>query len=202
MREAANKADRRVLCTEAAAFIVLKRIWWKGRWTRRYCCFSGEHSALMAARNLQMVKLDVITVNHSEPRPHVILSNDERTLSIDVGVAEAQAIDAALKNESHSRPMTHDLICNLLIGLRGLLQSMTIYKFEDNTFLAHMNLEHVSEEGQLEQVVRIDCRPSDGIVIALRSKSPIYVTEEVLAAADQEQALRDNGDVKADDFED
>lgn len=79
---------------------------------------------------------------------------------------------------------------------------MTIYKFEDNTFLAHMNLEHVSEEGQLEQVVRIDCRPSDGIVIALRSKSPIYVTEEVLAAADQEQALRDNGDVKADDFED
>lgn len=202
MRKVGNKANRRVLCTEAAAFFVVKSIWWKGRRTRQYCCFSSEHSALIAARNSQMVKLDVITVNHSGPRPLVILSNDERTLSIDVGVAEAQAIDAALKNESHGRPMTHDLICNLLLGLRGVLQSMTIYKFEDNTFLAHMNIEHVSEEGQLEQVVRIDCRPSDGIAIALRSKSPIYVTEEVLAAADQEQALRDNEDVKADDFED
>ncbi len=147
----------------------------------------GEHSSLREAGE---------RVN-----ARVVLSNAERTLSVEVGAAEADAIDAGLENKSHGRPMTHDLICNLLVGLRGVLQSMTIYKFEANTFLAHMNVEQVSAEGQLEQVVRIDCRPSDGIAIALRTKSPIYVAEEVLAAADQEQALLGNKDVETDDLE-
>ena len=154
------------------------------------------------AADFIMVEFDTIVVNKSDPSPLVILSNDERTLSIEVGEAEAEVIDAALENKSHGRPLTHDLIRNLLIGLRGNLQSITIYKFEANIFHAHLNVEQVSEEGLLEQVVRIDCRPSDGIAIALRTKSPIYVTEEVMVAADQEQDLRDNENVKGDDLED
>jgi len=82
--------------------------------------------------------------------------------------------------------MTHDLICNILAGLRGELKSVVIYKLENDTFYAHLNIEQKSADEQIEQVLRIDSRPSDGIAIACRVHCPIYAAEEVMnqAAAD------------------
>ncbi len=85
--------------------------------------------------------------------------------------------------------MTHDLICNLLAGLRAELQSVTIYMLENDTFFAHLNVEQKNPQGQVEQVLRIDSRPSDGIAIAMRVGCPIYAAEEVMDMAAQDASI-------------
>ena len=85
-----------------------------------------------------------------------------------------RAIYVELRGEKLARPMTHDLFCNILAGLRAELESVTIYKLEDEVFFAHLNVKQQSPSGEMEQMLRIDSRPSDGIAIALRRQSPIY----------------------------
>lgn len=135
-----------------------------------------------------MVELEVIGVIPSnEPDLLVVyLRNENRVLPILVGLAEASAIHRELMGLKPPRPMTHDLICNLLAGLGGRLQSVMIYKLEDSTFFAHLNIEQVSGTGQVAQVLRVDSRASDGIAIAVRSGSPIYAAEEVMDVAGQD----------------
>jgi len=137
-----------------------------------------------------MVKLTVLGVsaeNHN--LPVVVLRDDDRLLPIVVGPAEADAIHAALRHRNLGRPMTHDLICNVLAGLRGELRSVTIYKLENDTFYAHLNVEQMSNSGQVEQVLKIDSRPSDGIAIALRVGAPIFAAPEVMDAAGQDLSI-------------
>lgn len=116
----------------------------------------------------------------------VLLESDGRILPILVGIPEAVSIQMAQMGEKPIRPLTHDLICNLLAGLRARLQSVSIYKLENDTFFAHMNIEQKNAEGQIEQILKIDARPSDSIAIALRIGCPIYVAEEVMDTASKE----------------
>ncbi len=115
--------------------------------------------------------------------PVVLLKHEDRVLPIMIGIAEADAIHAGLTKRDLGRPMTHDLICNILAGLRGTVQSVVIYKLENDTFFAHLNIEQRGASGEVEQVLRIDSRPSDGIAIASRLQCPIYAAEEVLDVA-------------------
>jgi len=128
-----------------------------------------------------MVELEVLGI-HSDGQssPMVLLRHEERVLPILVGFPEADAILAALTKRDFGRPMTHDLICNLLAGLRGQLKSVTIYKLEGNTFYAYLNIEQLDVNGQVEEVLRVDSRPSDSIAIALRVGAPIFAAEEVM----------------------
>jgi bifunctional DNase/RNase len=103
-------------------------------------------------------------------------------------------------NKDYGRPMTHDLIRNLLAGLRGTVQSVTIYKLENETFYAHVNIEQKSSSGQVEQVLRVDSRPSDGIAIACRTEAPIFATEVVMDAASQDISIL-GGSEEGDDGE-
>lgn len=121
--------------------------------------------------------------------PTVLLRHENQVLFISIGLPEASAIQLALMNEKPSRPMTHDLICNLLAGLRGRLQSVAIYKLEEQTFFAYLSIEQLDEKDEIDQVLRIDARPSDGIAIALRVGCPIYVSEEVMDEAGHDAAL-------------
>jgi uncharacterized protein len=132
-----------------------------------------------------MVPLDVLGVSAGigQFQPVVLLKHEDRILPIMVGLAEADAIQGALMNRDLGRPMTHDLICNLLAGLRGQVTAVVIYKLEENTFYAHLDLEQRSATGQVEQILKIDSRPSDGIAIALRVKCPIYAAVEVMNEA-------------------
>jgi hypothetical protein len=138
-----------------------------------------------------MVPLEVIGVSQPERNgfPVVLLRHENRILPILVGLPEASAIQLVLLGETPPRPLTHDLIRNLLAGLRGELQSVTIYKLEHDIFFAHLNIEQKSPTGQVEQVLRVDSRPSDGIAIAVRTKSPIYAAEEVMDAAAQDASI-------------
>jgi bifunctional DNase/RNase len=137
-----------------------------------------------------MIKLEVLGVS-ADPayQPVVLLRNEDRVLPIVVGIAEADAIQAALVKRNIGRPMTHDLICNLLAGLRGTLQSVAIYKLERDTFYAHLNIEQRNPNGQVEQVLRVDTRPSDGIAIALRVDCPILAAQEVMDQASHDMSI-------------
>lgn len=145
--------------------------------------------------------------------PAVLLQHEELILPINIGPPEANAIQMALMEEKAPRPMTHDLICNLLAGLRGTVQSVAIYSLEEQTFFAYLNVEQTNEEGEVEQILRVDTRPSDGIAIALRVKCPILVDEAIFEEAghdvsllhglfDDEQGEDTGGDDEEDDIPD
>jgi bifunctional DNase/RNase len=136
-----------------------------------------------------MVEVEVLGVSDGAAHPVVLLRHEDRVLPIVVGLPEAQAIQVGLMEEKLGRPMTHDLVCNLLAGLRGELQSVTIYKLENDTFFAHLNVNQKGAAGEVEQVLRIDSRPSDGIAIAVRTKCPIFVSDEVMDAAAQDVGI-------------
>jgi len=153
-----------------------------------------------------MIKLDVMGVSmDSHHQPVVLLRHEDRVLPIVVGMFEAEAIHAGLVNKDYGRPMTHDLIRNLLAGLRGAVQSVTIYKLENETFYAHVNIEQKTGAGQTEQVLRVDSRPSDGIAIACRTDAPIFATQAVMDAASQDISIlggaEDNDEGEDPDFE-
>ncbi|MDZ4858317.1 MAG: bifunctional nuclease family protein [Candidatus Hydrogenedentes bacterium] len=148
-----------------------------------------------------MVKLEVMGVSmDSTHQPVVLLRNEDRVLPIVVGIFEAEAIHAGLVSKDYGRPMTHDLIRNLLAGLRGTVQSVTIYKLENETFFAHVNIEQRSVNGQVEQVLRVDSRPSDGIAIACRTDAPILATQAVMDQASQDVSIL-SGNEESDDSE-
>ena len=136
-----------------------------------------------------MIEVEVLGVSDGAAHPVVLLRHEDRVLPLVVGLPEAQAIQVGLMEEKLGRPMTHDLVCNILAGLRGELQSITIYKLENDTFFAHLNVNQVSTSGEVEQVLRIDSRPSDSIAIAVRAKCPIFVAEAVMDAAAQDVGI-------------
>ena len=137
-----------------------------------------------------MVPLEVLGVTiYGASHPLVILRHEDRFLPIVVGTAEADAIHAALEKRDLGRPMTHDLICNLMAGLGGDLKSVIVYKLENETFYAHLNIEQSNAEGGVAQVLRVDSRPSDGIAIACRLNAPIFAAQEVMDQASQDMAL-------------
>ncbi|MCX8064937.1 MAG: bifunctional nuclease family protein [Candidatus Hydrogenedentes bacterium] len=124
----------------------------------------------------------------------VLLQSDNKILPILIGTSEGYSIELALKGEKPLRPLSHDLICNILAGLRARLNYIVIYKLENETFFAHMNIEQRNAEGQVEQILKIDARPSDSIAVALRVGCPIFVDEEVMEIAGREIEIRVGGE--------
>ena len=108
--------------------------------------------------------------------PIVILKdvNGSSVLPIWVGIYEANAIALEIEKVSTPRPMTHDLLRNLLLGLETQVHKIVVSELRDDTFYALIWLE---KDGQ---VMSIDSRPSDALALALRVDCPIYVEDEVL----------------------
>jgi len=108
--------------------------------------------------------------------PIVVLKDDatESVLPIWVGVPEANAIALEIEKVTTPRPMTHDLLKNLLVGLETAVRKVVVTELRDETFFAVIWLER---DGQ---IISIDSRPSDALALALRMDCPIFVEEEVL----------------------
>ena len=108
--------------------------------------------------------------------PIVILQDVEKDslLPIWVGIVEANAIALQIERIDTPRPLTHDLIKNILMLLNAEVEKIVVTELKENTFYA---LIHIRINGER---VTIDCRPSDAMALALRTDSPIYVTEEVI----------------------
>ena len=111
--------------------------------------------------------------------PIVILKdiNGNAVLPIWVGVYEANAIALEIEKVATPRPMTHDLIKNLLLGLNTSVRKVVVNDLREDTFYALIWLE------QNGQVISVDSRPSDALALALRLDCPIYVEEEVLKSS-------------------
>ena len=104
--------------------------------------------------------------------------DSDRSLPIIVGSSEAQAIALYLEGVDMPRPMTHDLLINVLENLEGEINRVTIARISNGTFYAEIEVSNP----QIGEMI-IAARPSDAIAIALRSLSPIYVSDEVMGAA-------------------
>jgi uncharacterized protein len=110
--------------------------------------------------------------------PIVILKDSGDTvLPIWVGIYEANAIALEIEKVSTPRPMTHDLIKNVLTGLDTLVHKVVVTELREDTFYAVIWLER---EGH---IISIDSRPSDALALALRVDCPIFVEEEVLKSS-------------------
>jgi len=101
--------------------------------------------------------------------------NGNRYLPIWIGPYEASAIALELSNIKTPRPMTHDLIMNIINNLKISIDNIEITDIKDNTFYATINLKNTDSK-----VVKIDSRPSDAVATAVRSKCDIFVKEHVL----------------------
>ena len=108
--------------------------------------------------------------------PIVILKDKEgdRVLPIWVGIFEANAIALQIENIATPRPMTHDLLRNIISDLDGQVDRVVVSDLKDNTFFAII---HLTVKGE---AVIVDARPSDAIALALRTRAPILVDETVI----------------------
>lgn len=100
-----------------------------------------------------------------------------RRLPIIIGAFEAQAIALEIEGIKPPRPLTHDLLKNIIDNLGAAVQEILIDELRDNTFFAKIVLEVSSLTND------VDSRPSDAIALAVRTQSPIFVNEEVMKAA-------------------
>ena len=125
------------------------------------------------------MKIRGLMVDPVTNTPIVILrdSSGNSILPIWVGVYEANAIALEIEKVTTPRPMTHDLIRNLLTGVEARVNKVVVSELKDETFFAVIWLE---KDGQ---VISVDSRPSDALALALRLDCPIYVEEQVLASS-------------------
>jgi bifunctional DNase/RNase len=121
--------------------------------------------------------------------PIVVLKdvNGSAILPIWVGIYEANAIALEIEKMPTPRPMTHDLIRNLLFGLETGVKKVVVSDLKDDTFYAIIWLEHAG------QMISVDSRPSDALAIALRLDCPIFVDETVLKTSKSVAAVAEVG---------
>lgn len=119
--------------------------------------------------------------------PIVVLKDvtSDTVLPIWVGIYEANAIALEIEKVTTPRPMTHDLIKNVLSGLDARVHKVVVNELRDDTFFAIIWLERQGS------IISIDSRPSDALALALRVDCPIYVEDEVLKTSKQASAVSD-----------
>ncbi|ABB57101.1 conserved hypothetical protein [Synechococcus elongatus PCC 7942 = FACHB-805] len=139
----------------------------------RCCCEQAG-----AAKVIEM-KVAGIALEAATRSPIVLLrdSSDRRALPIWISQDQAKAILAVLENQTPPRPLTHDLMAELLLQWDLTLESVVIHSLQNNTFYASLRVR------QGEAVKELDARPSDAIALALRTQATIWAMEEVIAEA-------------------
>jgi uncharacterized protein len=122
--------------------------------------------------------------------PIVILrdAENQRALPIWVGPVEANAIALQIENVSPARPMTHDLLRNILQETGATLARVVIADLRGGTFYAYLELHRGGE------VLFVDARPSDAIALSMRAKAPIFVDAKVLDQAKSVEVSTDSSD--------
>ena len=126
-----------------------------------------------------MVQVELSKIIIDEKRQEQIIVLKEkgggRQFPIVIGFVEASSIKMKLSGLKPPRPITHDLMAELLKSLGAIMECLIIDKMVDSTFFAKIKLKTADGHTKL-----VDCRPSDGIALAVRCGSPIFVEEEVL----------------------
>ena len=125
-----------------------------------------------------MVRVELAKIIIDEKRQDQVIvlkeKDGERQIPVVIGFMEASSIRLKISGVDMPRPMTHDLLVNVIEVLGGRLERALIDKLVDNTF--HAKLEIRSKEGEIKL---IDARPSDSIAMAVRLKAPIFVADDI-----------------------
>lgn len=123
--------------------------------------------------------MKVVGLDQNNLVPVVIITDREEKgyIPIVIGPAEASAISEGIEGKKRPRPMTHDLMKNLIDTLNAKVARVVIHDLRDETYFARIYLK--TKDGELD----VDARPSDAIALALRTDAPILVSEEVAARA-------------------
>jgi bifunctional DNase/RNase len=121
----------------------------------------------------------------------------ERYLPIWIGPYEAEALSIELQQVTVARPLTHDLLRNVIEAMGGVVQYIVVSELRDDTFYARIV---ISLNGR---TIEVDSRPSDAMNLAVRTRAPIYVAEEVMDAAGviPEQDLGEGGEEEESAFD-
>ena len=122
------------------------------------------------------MELKRIIISEIHEQQMILLKEVEgdRNFSIMIGIFEATSIDRRVKKLPSPRPLTHDLIANVIENLGGELRDIFISELRDHTYYAKLR---IRQNGEL---IEVDSRPSDAIALAVTAKVPIYVAEDVL----------------------
>ena len=130
---------------------------------------------------LRPMVISGLTVDPLTNSPIVILKEieGERTLPIWIGLLEATAIASELEGIKFSRPMTHDLLKNLMMLTEIKVNKVEVCDLKNNTYFALIHINHMGKE------ISIDARPSDALALSLRVHAPIFVAEEVISKSSQ-----------------
>lgn len=125
---------------------------------------------------LVQMELHKIIISEMQERQLIWLKevDGERKFPIVIGAPEAMAIDRRLKGNTPPRPMTHELLANVIEKFGGRIEQIEINDLQSGTFFA---LLHIRQNGNL---IQIDCRPSDAIALGIATMVPIFVAERVL----------------------
>lgn len=143
------------------------------------------------------VKIRGLMVDPNNHTPIIILKSvgGEELLPIWVGTYEANAIALEIEKVAAQRPMTHDLLRNIITQSGARVERVVVTELRDNTFFSVVEL--ITESGE---TVFLDARPSDAIALALRADCPIYVAAEVLR--NSQLATEQDGGEEPDESED
>lgn len=122
------------------------------------------------------MELHKIVISEMEPSQLIWLKevDGERKFTIVIGSSEAMAIDRRLKGIAMPRPLTHDLLANVIEALGGVLEKIEINDLQGGTFYAKL---HIRQNGR---IIEVDSRPSDAIALGIASMVPIFVADHVL----------------------
>lgn len=144
------------------------------------------------------VKIRALMMDPNSGTPIIILKdvNSETMLPIWVGAYEANAIALEIEKIAPPRPMTHDLLRNLIVELGLKVDRVVVTSLRDNTFYAVIEM-----TGENGEPMRLDSRPSDAIALALRADCPIYVDLEVIQASRNTISTDEEGEPEIDSTE-
>ena len=140
------------------------------------------------------VRLSAVRVDLQSNTPVVLLQETvgERSLPIFIGAPEATAIAYAVQKVDVPRPMTHDLMRDLVAALGATVVSVVVTEVHDGTYYAVINLERVGSP------IVVSARPSDAIALAVRTDAPIFVAEELMDSAGVVLEQEDDDDEEKD----
>jgi hypothetical protein len=117
-------------------------------------------------------------------------ADGERMLALGIGLMEASSIAMEVEDIQPPRPMTHDLLQNVITRMQGAVQRVVVHDLRNDTFIGQVDI--YTEKGVME----IDSRPSDAIALALRCDAPIYASDNVLELAGIHEDVLDNAETE------
>ena len=125
------------------------------------------------------VELFQVIITEGKPTQSIVLKekNGERVVPILIGYHEAMAIDRKLRDLEVPRPLTHDLLQNLIEKMGGKLERIVINDLKGGTFFALLMIRRGDE------LIAVDCRPSDAIALSVRINAPVFADENVIKQA-------------------